>query len=186
VVGWIALGALGIARIILLAVSLSSGGGSSRRATKAPTTSTTSVGEGLAAHDLQAASAASIPFGNAWSAYAAASTAATQAEKDAIQQGNTNAARAAEQPLADAVTTFINAVSTIDFPISMEADVRALLTAAGDYRGAVQQLITDPNNSTFNSHIDAINQANAVLNNAELLVHRDITQLLAGGSASGN
>jgi hypothetical protein len=87
--------------------------------------------------------------------------------------------RSAEQTKADAVQALIGSISAINFPPSMDADVRALLLESSNEHVAVVALVdaTDP-------RPDAVNQNAAAVNAAEQLVAHDLDNLATSSSPS--
>jgi hypothetical protein len=184
--------ALVVAGAVGLAVSLEGGGGGGHSKTAAtearalPTTSTTSVAQGLAAHDYLVSIAARPVLDSAWSTYVAASNAANQALGDANASHNTAAAAAADNSFVTAVTNLINSVNAMQFPMAAEGDVRTLIATAGDLRGSYALFASEvrfASPALLPSAVATISnesQQFEQLNSAELLVRRDLTQILGG------
>jgi hypothetical protein len=118
-------------------------------------------------------------FAADWKTFVDTVNGAVQGANDAVNKSDLAAYRSAEQSKADAVQALIGSISAIDFPSSMDADVRALLLALSNEHVAVVALVGAPD-----PRPDAVNQNVAAVNAAEQIVARDLESLATSSSPS--
>jgi hypothetical protein len=111
-------------------------------------------------------------FAAGWKTFLDTVNGAVQVQNDALKRNDLAAYRSAVQTRADAVQAFIGSISAINFPPSMEADVRALLDALSNEHVADLDLV-----AAAEPQADAANQAAAAVNAAEQIVAGDLQSL---------
>ena len=169
------LGAVGLGVIVAVVLILALSGGSSgpsqaqinaRNAQKAAANAQAAA--------VQQATTALNGLDDAWNTETTAHNSLTNQEGGVVGSHNLGAARFILQSEANALTTMINTVGQIDFPAGAQPDARSFITAANNEVGALQGVVSDPNDADFNNGINAINAANTALNGAHDLLRGDL------------
>jgi hypothetical protein len=168
--GAVALGVI-VAVVLILALSGGSSGPS-----QAQINARNAQKQAAEAHAtaVQQATTALDSFDTAWNTEVTAHNSLTNQEGSVVGTHNLGAARFILQGEANALTTMINAVGQINFPSGAQADARAFITDTNNEIGALQGVVSDPNDGDFNNGVNAINAANTALNGAHDLLRNDL------------